>query len=71
MMMRSPGDLSPRLLTAHELLIAPRDEATPMLAEKFILLMETLKSHASPDEAPLVVSTSPHFPVKLPAASNK
>jgi hypothetical protein len=47
------------------------NEATPMLAEKFILLMETLKSHASPDGAPRVVSTSPHVPVKLPAASNK
>jgi hypothetical protein len=40
-----------------------------MLAEKFILLMETLKSHASPAGAPWVVSTSPHVPVKLPAAS--
>ena len=45
------------------------NEATPMLAEKFILLMETLKSHAPPDGAPRVVSTSPHVPVKLPAAS--
>ena len=45
------------------------NEATPMLAEKFILLMETLKSHASPAGAPWVVSTSPHVPVKLPAAS--
>jgi hypothetical protein len=35
-----------------------------MLAEKFILLMETLKSHASPDGTPRVVSTSPHVPVK-------
>jgi hypothetical protein len=43
-----------------------------MLAEKFILLIETLKSHASPDGSyPPVVSTSPHVPVKLPAASNK
>jgi hypothetical protein len=47
------------------------NEATPMLAEKFILLMETLKSHASPDGAPRVVSTSPHVPVKLPGASNE
>ena len=40
-----------------------------MLAEKFILLMETLKSHASPDGShPPVVSTSPHVPVKLPAS---
>ena len=42
-----------------------------MLAEKFILLMETLKSHPSPDGDPRVVSTSPHVPVKLPAATNK
>jgi hypothetical protein len=47
------------------------NEATPMLAEKFVLLMETLKSHASPDGAPRVVSASPHVPVKLPAATNK
>ena len=47
------------------------NEASPMLPEKFILLMETLKSHASPDGAPRVVSTSLHVPVKLPAASNK
>ena len=40
--------------------------ATPMLAEKFILLIETLKSH---DGAPRIVSSSPHVPVKLPAAS--
>jgi hypothetical protein len=39
-----------------------------MLAEKFILLMETLKSHA-PDGAPRVVSTSPHVPAKLPATN--
>ena len=36
-----------------------------MLAEKFILLLETLKSHANPDGSPRVVSTSPHVPVKL------
>ena len=42
-----------------------------MLAEKFILLMETLKSHASPDGAPRVVSTSPHVPVRLSAAGTK
>ena len=42
-----------------------------MLAEKFILLLETLKSHASPGGGTRVVSSSPHVPVKLPAASNK
>jgi hypothetical protein len=50
---------------------ALNNEATPMLAEKFILLLETLKSHASPGGGTRVVSTSPHVPVKLPAASNK
>ena len=42
-----------------------------MLAEKFFLMMETLKSHTSPDGTTRVASTSPHVPVKLPAASNK
>jgi hypothetical protein len=40
-----------------------------MLAEKFMLLLETLKSHTYPDGSPRVTSTSPHVPVKLPAAS--
>jgi hypothetical protein len=39
-----------------------------MLAEKFILLLETLlKSQTNPDGSPRVVSTSPHIPVKLPS----
>ena len=37
-----------------------------MLAEKFFLLLETLKSNAYPDGSPRVKSTSPHVPVKLP-----
>jgi hypothetical protein len=42
-----------------------------MLAEKYLLLLETLRkslpdrSQAYPDGAPKVVSTSPHIPVKL------
>jgi hypothetical protein len=39
-----------------------------MLAEKFFLLLETLKSHTYPCGSPRVVSTSPHVPVKLPSA---
>jgi hypothetical protein len=39
-----------------------------MLAEKFFLLLEMLRSHAHPDGSPRVVSTSPHVPVQLPAA---
>ncbi len=41
-----------------------------MLAEKFILLLETLlhgQTHS--DGSPRVVSTSPHIPVKLPPRS--
>jgi len=37
-----------------------------MLAEKFILLLETLKSQTHSDGSPRVVSNSPHVPVKLP-----
>jgi hypothetical protein len=38
-----------------------------MLAEKFFLVLETLKSHTWPDGSPRVTSTSPHVPVKLTA----
>ena len=36
-----------------------------MLAEKFFLLLETIKSHIHPDGSPRVVSISRHVPVKL------
>ncbi|MDB5610916.1 MAG: hypothetical protein JWP25_7816 [Bradyrhizobium sp.] len=39
-----------------------------MLAEKFILLLETLKSNAHADGSPRVVSTSRHVPMQLPGA---
>lgn len=42
-----------------------------MLAEKFFLLLETLKSHTHPDGSPKVVSTSRHVPVQLPARNGK
>jgi hypothetical protein len=45
----------------------PHHESTPMLAEKFILLLETLRSHTFPDGGPRVVSASPHVPMKLPS----
>jgi hypothetical protein len=38
-----------------------------MLAEKFMLLIETLRSQTHRDGSPRVVSTSAHVPVKLPA----
>lgn len=37
-----------------------------MLAEKFILVLETIKSCTHPDGSPRVVSTSRHVPVSLP-----
>jgi hypothetical protein len=38
-----------------------------MLAEKFILLLESLiRSQGHSDGSPRVVSASPHVPVKLP-----
>jgi hypothetical protein len=47
-----------------------------MLAEKYMLLLETIRSLAerSPayaDGAPRVISTSPHVPVQLPGAGRK
>jgi hypothetical protein len=39
-----------------------------MLAEKFILLLETLRSQRHPDGGPRIVSTSPHVPVTLAGA---
>ncbi|TAI64208.1 hypothetical protein CWO89_20050 [Bradyrhizobium sp. Leo170] len=42
----------------------PGEEAA-MLAEKFFLVLETLKSHAS-DGSVRVVSTTPRVPVRLP-----
>ena len=40
-----------------------------MLAEIFILLLETLMSHSHPDSSPCVVSTSAHVPIQLPLES--
>ncbi len=43
-----------------------------MLAEKFMLVLEALRSHtAHPDGSPRVVSSSPHVPVQLPAGKAK
>jgi hypothetical protein len=40
-----------------------------MLAEKFFLLMEMLRSHTQPDGSPRVLTTSPHVPISLPSAA--
>jgi hypothetical protein len=42
-----------------------------MPAEKFFLLLETLRSHSYPDGSPRVVSTVPHVPIKLPRENQK
>jgi hypothetical protein len=44
----------------------PTNEATHMLAEKFLLLLETIISRTYPDGSPIVVSTSRHVPLRLP-----
>ncbi|SIO66931.1 hypothetical protein SAMN05443247_11543 [Bradyrhizobium erythrophlei] len=40
-----------------------------MLAEKFFLVLETLKSLAATDSSPIVVSTARFVPVTLPPRS--
>ena len=42
-----------------------------MLSEKFILVLETLRSHTQPDGSTRVLSTSPHVPIKLPEGTKK
>jgi hypothetical protein len=45
-----------------------------MLAEKFLLMLETLLKAQEPtyaDGSQRVISTSPHIPVQLPARSGK
>jgi hypothetical protein len=36
-----------------------------MLAEKFFLFLETLRSHAADAEPHVVISTSPHVPFRM------
>ena len=40
-------------------------EVIAMLAEKFFLILETLRSHSSDDKPPVVISTAPHIAIKL------
>jgi hypothetical protein len=42
-----------------------------MLAEKFLLFLETLKSRSYADGSPRVVSSAPHVPIKLPGENQK
>jgi Sigma-70, region 4 len=43
------------------------EESTSMLAEKFFLVLETIKSRRHSDDASPVMSNARHIPVKLPA----
>ncbi len=40
-----------------------------MLAEKFILVLETIRSRSHPDSSQIIVSTSRRVPIKLPSES--
>jgi hypothetical protein len=60
------GEGRPRQISREIL----QEEAT-MLSEKFILVLETLRSHGPADGSPRVVSTSPHVPIKLPEKTQK
>jgi hypothetical protein len=42
-----------------------------MLAEKFILILETVISRTYSDGSPRIVSASRHVPIKLPSESEK
>jgi hypothetical protein len=42
-------------------------EGAAMLAEKFFLILETLRSNVRPDGSQIVVSRTPHVPIKLPS----
>jgi hypothetical protein len=45
-----------------------------MLAEKFLLILESLihaRSETYPNGSPRVISNSPHVPVQLPARDRK
>jgi hypothetical protein len=41
-----------------------------MLAEKFLLLLETLRSNAHDDGSPRIISTSPHVAIDLAEAGS-
>jgi hypothetical protein len=60
---KPPAETEPKEATINE--------ATHMLAEKFILVLETVISRTYSDGSPRIVSTSRHVPIKLPSESGK
>jgi hypothetical protein len=63
--LKQPASSMPRLIDNG---VGQDLRATPMLAEKFILLIETLRSRSHPDGSPI---TSRHVPIELPAKTGK
>ncbi|WMT73648.1 hypothetical protein [Bradyrhizobium sp. Ash2021] len=65
----------PEILVGHDDAIEPPNNGSAaMLAEKFLLIVESLiraQGQSYPDGSTRVVSTSPHVPVQLPARSGK
>jgi hypothetical protein len=65
----------PEIFAAHAGGIEPPNHGSAaMLAEKFLLVVESLirtQSQTQPDGSTRVISTSPHVPVQLPARSGK
>jgi hypothetical protein len=65
----------PEIFAEHTPVIEPPNHGSAaMLAEKFLLVVESLirtQSQTQPDGSTRVVSTSPHVPVQLPARSGK
>jgi len=69
----SPNALNFRTISSDQLKDAFSKKVAHMLAEKFFLLLETVRSQnqSYPDGSPIIVSTTRHVPVKLPNANNK
>jgi len=59
-------DAAKRLYSARASFVSSERRYTPMLAEKFFLVLEMLKSFTSTDGSPIVVSTAQFVPVTLP-----
>jgi hypothetical protein len=65
----------PEILGGYDRSIEMRnDGSAAMLAEKFLLMVESLiraQGQSYPDGSTRVISTSPHVPVQLPARNGK
>jgi len=64
--MKSIATSSCEWLNLNHVDSANDEKVIAVLAEKLFLVLETLRSHASDDKAPIVISTAPHSAIKLP-----